>query len=167
MELKEKLGPLFVVSRRFGLKQTDKTRPIDDLSQSLVNAAFASSYKLDLSGIDGFAVLARTMLECVNESGVVSMQLGDGELLEGHLHPTIAFAQSRELRGRTLDLDAAYKQMLVCKSSLWAAVWPSKMRKATIGFSCRGCFPSVPRRQCTPSTGCAVPFIALESVYLV
>lgn len=35
-ELVELLGPMFVVSRRFGLEQTDKTRAIDDMSDSLV-----------------------------------------------------------------------------------------------------------------------------------
>ena len=46
-EPRSRLGPLFIVSKRFGLWQTDKVRPIDDMSQSLVNSAIASSYKLD------------------------------------------------------------------------------------------------------------------------
>ena len=46
--LTEKLGPMFVVSRRFGLEQPDKIRAIDDMSESLVNAAYGSYYKLDL-----------------------------------------------------------------------------------------------------------------------
>ena len=48
-ELGRKLGPLFVVSRRFGLQQQQqsKIRPIDNMSESLVNAAFAASYKLE------------------------------------------------------------------------------------------------------------------------
>ena len=121
-ELKNKLGPLFVISKRFGLRQADKVRPIDDLSQSLVNSAFASSYKLDLSGADGFAILARTILECVNEKREVCLQLSDGSWLHGTLHDSITLDQARDLRGRTLDLDAAYKQMLVAKPSLWTSV---------------------------------------------
>ena len=50
LDLKRVLGPLFVVSKRFGLKQADKVRAIDDLSESLVNSAFGASYKLDLPG---------------------------------------------------------------------------------------------------------------------
>lgn len=121
-QLKELVGPLFVVSERFGIKQTDKTRSIDDMSQSLVNAAYTPGYRLDLSGIDGISVLARTMLECVDESGEVRLELSTGECLVGQLHTSITLEQARQLRGRTLDLDAAYKQMIVSDSSLWCSV---------------------------------------------
>ena len=47
-ELKNKLGPLFVISKRFGLRQADKARPIDDLSQSLVNSASLAPLSLTL-----------------------------------------------------------------------------------------------------------------------
>ena len=43
-DLVQELGPLYVASRRFGLKQTDKIRAIDDFSESMVNAAFGSSH---------------------------------------------------------------------------------------------------------------------------
>lgn len=42
------LGPLFVISPRFGIRQSDKVRPIDDMSISMVNSAFAPSYRLEL-----------------------------------------------------------------------------------------------------------------------
>eukprot|EP00438_Fugacium_kawagutii_P026669 Skav231876 [mRNA] locus=scaffold54:141135:141833:- [translate_table: standard] len=60
-EMRRRHGPLFISSPRFGLVQNDKLRPIDDLSISLVNSAFSPGYKLDLSGVDGIAILCRTL----------------------------------------------------------------------------------------------------------
>ena len=121
-ELVGKFGPLYVVSRRFGLEQADKVRPIDDLSESLVNAAFGTSYKLELPGIDGVAVLSRTMLESVSSTGVVKIKLSTGKFLKGLLHPSLTVEQSRTLVGRTLDLDSAYKQVLVSLDTMWTSV---------------------------------------------
>lgn len=121
-QLSQKLGPLFVVSHRFGLEQSDKVRAIDDMSESLVNACFGSVYKLDLLGIDGVAILARTFVESVTDDRRVCFRLSDGTMLSGLLNNEFSIDQARALRGRTLDLDAAYKQVLVSKSSLWCAV---------------------------------------------
>ena len=120
----QKYGPLFVASPRFGLHQSDKVRPIDDMSISLVNSSFAASYKLDLDGVDGVSVLAKAMLDAVDDGGVVEMTLSSGETLKGKLHGSLTVEQARDLCGRTLDLEleAAYKQMLVRESSMWASV---------------------------------------------
>lgn len=66
-EVADKYGSLFVASPRFGLRQSDKVRPIDDMSISLVNSSFSSSYKLSLDGVDGISVLSRTFLEAVDD----------------------------------------------------------------------------------------------------
>lgn len=50
------------------------------------------------------------------------MKLSDGSRLSGMLHPSIGASECRRLVGRTLDLEAAYKQVLVSKSSLWTSV---------------------------------------------
>ena len=52
-QVRMRLGPLFVASKRFGLEQADKIKQIDNLSESLVNAAFGAGYKLDLEGVGG------------------------------------------------------------------------------------------------------------------
>ena len=117
-----RLGPLFVASKRFGLVQSDKVRRIDNLTDSLVNSAFGSSYKLELEGVDGISVLARTFLEATDDQGVVSVTLKDGSRRVGKLHPSLTVAQARSLGGRTLDLDAAYKQVLVSKATQWCNV---------------------------------------------
>lgn len=116
----ELLGPLFVASPRFGLKQTDKVRAIDDIS--LVNSSFAAGYRLSLDGVDGIAIMARSMLEAVSADGNVSITLSSGRVLSDMLHSSMSVNMARDLCGRTLDLEAAYKQMLVKESSLWASV---------------------------------------------
>ena len=121
-ELEAMLGPRFVVSRRFGLVQSDKIRAIDDLSESFVNAAYGSSYKLDLPGIDGVSTMARTWLEAISEQGDVSFRLSNDLVLRGRLHDSLEGGRAFHIRGRTLDLDAAYKQILISKSSLWCSV---------------------------------------------
>lgn len=118
----EKYGPLFVASPRFGLVQSDKTRPIDDMSISLVNSAFNAKFKLDLAGVDGIAVLCRSWIEAVAEDRSVTFTLSTGATLRGFLHHTLTVVEAKTLAGRTLDLEAAYKQLLVKESSLWASV---------------------------------------------
>jgi hypothetical protein len=121
-ELAVKLGPLFLVSRRFGIRQHDSVRVIDDMSESLVNACFGSSEKVDLGGIDELAVLARSWLEAVRDDRAVEVRLSSGKVLRGTLHASLTLKDARSLVGRTLDLEAAYKQLLVSESSRWAAV---------------------------------------------
>ena len=116
------VGPLYIVSPRFGLEQNDRTRPIDDMSRSFVNAAFGSSYKLDLPGIDGMAILARSFLDSVLDNGKVKIPLSNGLFLKGMLHDSLDVNMARCLVGRTLDLDSAYKQVLVSCDTLWTAI---------------------------------------------
>ena len=116
------VGSRFVASRRFGLVQSDKVRAIDDMSESFVNASFGSSYKLDLPGIDGITTMARTWLESVKDDRTVRFSLSGGKVLSGILHSSFTVPAAKDLVGRTLDLDAAYKQLLTAKSSLWCSV---------------------------------------------
>ena len=53
----------FVISRRFGVEQTDKVRPCDDFTRSYVNDGVHVNRKLRLSGLDSFFALAYAMLE--------------------------------------------------------------------------------------------------------
>ena len=84
-ELVSKLGPLYVVCDRFGIRQGSEVRQIDDLSANLVNPAFAAAEKLDLGGIDEIAALAKLMLDSIADDGTVVMQLSDGSTLRGKL----------------------------------------------------------------------------------
>lgn len=116
------LGPLFVISPRFGIRQSDKIRPIDDMSISMVNSAFTPSYRLELDGVDGIAVLARAMMGAISDDRRVCLQLKDGSQLIGTLRESLSLDDARTMLGRALDLDAAYKRLMVRKSSLWASV---------------------------------------------
>lgn len=95
----------YMLSRHGWIRQTDKVRPIDDLSISLVNSSFSASYALELDGVDGIAV-----------------ELSEGSKLQGRLHHSLSLSDAKKILGRTLDLDSAYKQLLVRQSSLWASV---------------------------------------------
>ena len=121
-ELRLMLGPMYVVSRRFGINQNDKVRQIDDLSASLVNASFSVRFKVDLGGIDEAALVAKMMLEAVGDDRSVTIRLSDGRELKGKLHESLSPTKARDLVGRTLDLDAAYKQIPIAMSSRWASV---------------------------------------------
>ena len=142
-EVAQRCGPLFVASPRFGLVQSDKVRPIDDMSISMVNSSFAAKYKLSLDGVDGISVMARVFLEAVDDEGNVSLEFSDGSVLTGKLHESLDVSMARSICGRTLDLEAAYKQMLVSRSSLWASVLMVPDATGSKHISC-----PAPRRLC-------------------
>lgn len=73
-----------------GLHQSDKVRQIDNLSERLVNSAFGSSYKLDLDGVDGVSVLARTFMGASALDRTVSLTLQDGSRQKGVLHSSLS-----------------------------------------------------------------------------
>ena len=88
------LEPHAVVSRRFALQQGEKLRPIDDYSMSSVNATVTSK---DQATADNVDVICAMMLQ----------------LMTGpHSH-----GRSTELRARSFDLAAAYRQLCVAPTS--------------------------------------------------
>ena len=98
--LKKLLGPLFVVSQRFGIVQGPKVRQIDDLSASLINAAFCASEKMDHGGIDELAALAKFLVESVHDDGKVVMKLSSGQVLSGRLRHPLSVLEARSLVGQ-------------------------------------------------------------------
>lgn len=71
--------------------------------------------------MDGIAILCRSFIDAVRPDGRVHLELADGQCLDGRLRETLRKRTGVSLCGRTLDLEAAYKQMLVKQSSLWAS----------------------------------------------
>eukprot|EP00973_Karenia_brevis_P018766 2572908-Karenia_brevis.AAC.1 len=51
-EVEKRLGPLWTGARRFGIVQSNKTRPIDDFSQFYINAAFGAEEKVSILRFD-------------------------------------------------------------------------------------------------------------------
>ena len=83
------------VSRRFPLAQAGKVRPIDDLSQSQVNATVSTYEQATVDGPDVICSLAVYMMYCLQANGM----------------PTV-------LKGRSLDLASAYRQLAIADDSL-------------------------------------------------
>ena len=82
------------VSRRFPLAQSEKVRPIDDFSQSQVNATVTSYEQATVDGPDVISALAIHLMRSLREKG-----------------------RSCELVGRSMDLASAYRQLAVAESS--------------------------------------------------
>ena len=81
------------------------------MSDSMVNACFGATESIDLGGIDELAVLCRTILQMITDDRRVTIKLSTGKVLRGMLNPTLSLDQARDLVGRTLDLESAYKHL--------------------------------------------------------
>ena len=66
-QLKNLLGPLFVVNRRFGIRQGNKIRAIDNYSSSFVNLSYSTTWKLEFGSIDLIINVAKAFSEAVSD----------------------------------------------------------------------------------------------------
>ena len=100
-------------ARRFGLRQGDAMRAIDDYSMPLTNFAFGSTERLDLMGVDELSALIRFIARLLSRPwNDVSLTLRDGSKLEGRRHEHWTKVRSKlALFGRSLDLTIAYRQL--------------------------------------------------------
>lgn len=106
-EISERVGKLWIPSRRFGLRQPGKIRLIDDLSEFQVNATLGLQEKLELGGLDEILAVARAMQECVSsQSANISTFSGQDVRMKVHED-----WKDAKVLGRTLDLSHAYKQL--------------------------------------------------------
>ena len=95
-------------SRRFGVVQGSRIRPIDDFSESLVNHVVTCCEKIDVAGVDKIAAVSKLWARLLRDQEVV-VALSNGEVLRGTRHEMFAKKDVR-LVGRCFDLEAAYKQ---------------------------------------------------------
>lgn len=109
-------------ARRFGLMQSGKLRCIDDLSEPGTNAAFGTSEKLSLMGLDSIAGLVRFVHSAVQDNREVHVTLSDNSVLRGKLHPEWTVEEARTWYGRCLDLRKAYRQLVSDPQSRWNSV---------------------------------------------
>ena len=96
----EELPAGHLVSPRFGLRQGSKTRPIDNLTASGVNATVGLPEKLQVDTVDEVAGMIKRFMQVHGEGC--------------------------DLVGRTYDLKKAYRQLGVCAEHYrfaWIAVW--------------------------------------------
>ena len=135
------------VSRRFPLRQTNKIRPIDDLSESSVNEAFGSHDKIQVHDSDTMCALVR-LLERILHDGIASVPLRNGEVLPIHVYKTwLSDPSSKSWKGKNFDLSKAYKQLAVHPSQWWASAistfdphqqCPAEFCQVTLPFGASG-----------------------------
>ena len=104
----EDLPSSYVLSKRFGLKQPNKIRLIDDLSVSLVNGTVQAIDSPKPHTTDVIAAAVNLML---------------------------SFESKEHIAGRAFDLKPAYKQMAISPNSLWCSfvsVFNPKTRKREV-----------------------------------
>jgi hypothetical protein len=150
-QLTERLGPLWVAARRFPAPRD--ARPIDDYSEYSHNATAENYETADLDGVDTVVGLIKTWARAVLPSGDVRLELADGEVLGGRLHPEWGRHRSAgdqvgvgRLLGRTLDLESAFKQLArhpACAPLAVVCVWdpvsgaPALFLQTSLAFGAR------------------------------
>jgi hypothetical protein len=120
-EISERLGPNWIPSRRFGVRQGGKIRPVDDFSQFLINSSVTCHEKIDLEGIDHICATARFFLGAPGGEGRFFIPGGTGVSVFD-MAPAWSSAHSGDLFGRCLDLKQAYKQLVRHPDDSWASV---------------------------------------------
>lgn len=116
-----RLGPHWVPSKRFGVRQSGKIRPVDDFSQYLINSSTSCHENIDLEGIDKKVAASRFFLGACDESGNWRLPSRDG-LLQGRIAPDWGHRQECDIWGRCLDLRQACEQLVRHKDDAWASV---------------------------------------------
>ncbi|CAK8990901.1 Uncharacterized protein (Fragment) [Durusdinium trenchii] len=113
-----------VVTRRFVLLQgsgpTPKPRVIDDAKESMINSAYSVLEMLSLHDLDFNAALALTLGGLLYPKSPMTVELKNGQVLEGMIHPSLVGDLS--VWGRCLDLSKAFKQVPIASDSLGPAV---------------------------------------------
>ena len=113
----------FAISRRFGIVQGSKTRLIDDCREPGINFALSTCEKLSLMDTDDMASLVKLIMESISENDKhFAFALGNGVTLRGKVHKDW-FKDGRFLwKGKTTDLEAAYKNLCGSAATKWASV---------------------------------------------
>ena len=98
---------------RFPVEQKSKVRPCDNYSIYGQNGTSADSETIDTEGPDSISGLSKlwTRIFEVDANFQFRVQLDDGSVLTGTLHPELRGLDAQELLGRLIDLARAYKQL--------------------------------------------------------
>ena len=113
----------WVASNRFGLRQATKVRNIDNLKTTSINYALSTTEKLALMDTDDFAAITRMIMDSYNpHDKAINITLDNGEKLTGVVHQAWIVDNRLSWKIRTLDLEAAYKQLCNSPSTKWACV---------------------------------------------
>ena len=113
-------GPCWVMNRRFAIQQGSKHRLIDDFSEFLTNSTIGPQEKLQLGGVDEVLAFAKTIM-AVQAGELKETKDRNGRTWKFDLHSEWSEVPF-ELRGRCLDLKAAYKQLAIRPADRHAAI---------------------------------------------
>eukprot|EP00435_Cladocopium_sp_Y103_P006271 s3880_g2.t1 len=120
-EISQRNGDQWIPSRRFGVKQGEKIRAVDDFSQYLINSTVTSHEKIDLEGIDHICSTARFFLGASSDDGRWYIP-SEGDDMSGQVNFGWGAEGSKDLHGRCLDLRQAYKQLVRHPDDSWASI---------------------------------------------
>ena len=109
-EISERLGPVWLPVRRFGIWQKNKLRPIDDFRENKLNESFSSGDKLDLHAMDQLLWTMVTLMVHCRHCGSADFVLSNGERLSGPIHASWSSA-NLQCELTAFDLESAYKQL--------------------------------------------------------
>ena len=146
-ELRREFGEHFVISRRFGLVQGPKTRPIDDYSESQVNATISAQEKVELQTVDDMVAVIKCALQAILPDRTVCIQLANGTFMRGKLPEGVSRADAKCWLGKCFDLKSAYRQIPTKPDEAWATcmgVWdpvlgkPAYFRQLALPFGAVG-----------------------------
>ena len=108
---------------RFGLRQSNKIRVIDECRGPAINFALSTCEKLQLMDIDDYVAITKFVYRSTDHgSREVLVELSDKTELRGHLHSDWGAPESMNWQGRTLDLRDAYKNLANSDETKFAAV---------------------------------------------
>ncbi|CAE7246058.1 unnamed protein product [Symbiodinium sp. CCMP2592] len=95
-ELQDRFKGQWMPCRRFAVWQ-NKWRPIDDLSESGLNATFGCHEKIPLRALDEVVWICTKIMQAASARGDVTLQLSSGESLKGKLHERQGEEQSKAI----------------------------------------------------------------------
>ena len=111
-QIADMLGQDWLPVRRFGVRQKNKTRPIDDFRENTLNQTFGSVEKPELRAMDHVLWALVTLAQYFTFHEYISFSLSDGTVLNGEVH-----ADWKKLKPifktTCVDLQSAYKQLAV------------------------------------------------------
>ena len=111
-ELDNKYPNGWVAARRFGVRQGEKCRPIDDFSVYGQNSTVTTDETIPLGGVDAIMSMARWAVGAVSDDRSICIPDGSSGYLKGMLHEAWSITEARSIAGQCVDLKSAYKQLV-------------------------------------------------------
>ena len=138
-ELETRYNKNWLPCRRFAVWQSNKWRPIDDLSENGVNAAYTVCEKISLRALDETIWCAMTLMRMSRDRGSFTFKLSDGSVLSAKVHDSWpGCGDHGKPHVKTVDLKSAYKQWAIAPTERCKTVvtLQDPSTGAAAGFEC-------------------------------